>query len=502
MPRALWRRPLSRISILLAVVLALVGAPPLVGVPSPLGSAAAAETQASPSSCSAVGINWSFCANAFGSDDTYAADARGPLQFSRPEADVFAVNWTDSGGNSIHYDELEEVAPDDDSTFTETAVNPANGDDAELNLSGVTDPQISEAHVLRYRYRNAAFGGGSSQLDLGVELREGTTLIARWDHLDVRSQSYLTRAQTLSAAQADLIGNYSDLQVRFDVTFTSGSQTRQLRVTWVELEVPGPLLVGPPTDTAWGNFGLGLSATDTVRSVEVGAEWFRISNDTTLNVTVSWNAGVDWALNQTATNLTVDDDLVEWLNFTSAAAWDASTLSDPNFRVRAGANASGARLDYLTVRVTFVDAILEVDLTADRLVADPGDLVTLNATLQNLGSGLAQDLLVEGFLDPNATYVGSSPAGTFNPVSRVVQWGLPSLLPGGSASFEWTLRVNVGVPDQATVTSRTRVQGQDSGGLPVPPDEATNTVEVQVPVFAPVLRLPTGGAESGEELDA
>ncbi|MFQ5918767.1 MAG: hypothetical protein ACE5I4_01815 [Thermoplasmata archaeon] len=499
-PRSLRR---SRLAILaFALLLAFTGAPSLFDLTSPLASAAGAQIQAAPSSCEAVGINWSACDNAFVSDDAYASDARDPPQFARPDADVFAVNWQDFGGNSVHFDELDEAPADDDGTYTQTPVDPGNGDDAEFNLSEIQDPQASDRHVLRYRYRNAVFGGGSAQLDLAVELREGNSLIVRWTHTDVASETYVTRAQALSAAQADLIGNYSDLRVRFDVTFFPGSQTRQLRVTWVEFEAPGVLLPGAPSDTAWTDFGLSLSPTDTVQSVEVGAEWFRISNDTSLNVTVSWNGGLNWAANQTAANLSVDDNLVEWLNFTSATTWDAATLTDANFRVRAGANVSGARLDFLTVRVNFTDAILDITLSANRSSADPGDLLTLNATVRNLGSGTAQNLLVQGWVDTNASYLSSAPAGTYDAASRSVRWPVLSLPAGASASFEWTVRVDVGTPDQATVTSRARVEGEDSGGTPIPPDEASNIVNVRAPIFFPVLRVATGEAESGDEIDA
>jgi uncharacterized repeat protein (TIGR01451 family) len=485
-----------------ALLFAFVWAPSLFGFPSPLEVAAGAQVVAAPSSCAAVGINWSSCDNAFVSDDAYASDARGPPQFARPDADVFVVNWQDFGGNSVHFDELDEGSPDDDGTYTQTPVDPGNGDDAEVNLSDIQDPEASDGHVLRYRYRNAVFGGGSAQLDLGVELREGNTLIVRWNHTDISGETYVTRAQTLSPTQADLIGNYSDLRVRLDVTFFSGSQTRQLRVTWIELEVPGVPLPGESSDSAWADFGLSLSPTDVVQSVEVGAEWFRISNDTVLNVTVSWNAGFDWATNQTVANLSVDDNLIEWLNFTSAAAWDATTLNDANFRVRAGANVSGARLDFLTVRVNFIDAILDISLSADRSFGDPGDLLTLNATVRNLGSGTAQNILVEGWVDANASYLSSAPNGTYNVATRSVWWPIPSLPPGASASFEWTVRIDVGTPDQATVTSRARVDGEDSGGTPAPPDEAMNTLIVRAPIFAPVLRVTPVEAESADEIEA
>ena len=118
------------------------------------------------------------------------------------------------------------------------------------------------------------------------------------------------------------------------------------------LSLPGP----GRNDTAWGRFGFDLDRNDEVQKVEVGVEWFRNNAGPVLNVTVSWDGGVSWATNQTATNKSGDDDSVEWLDFTSATTWNASTLRDANLRIRAGTNASGARLDYLTVRITYNDA--------------------------------------------------------------------------------------------------------------------------------------------------
>ncbi|MFQ5908939.1 MAG: hypothetical protein ACE5JE_08990, partial [Thermoplasmata archaeon] len=276
-------------------------------------------------------------------------------QYARPDADLSITNWSDSAGDGVNYTKIDETTPDGDATYTQTAVNPANGDDAEFRLSNVRDPQRSDGHILRYRYRNAAFGGGSSQLDLTVELKQGAAVIASWTHTFISSQTYVTQTQTLSAAQADAITDYTDLRVNFDVTFFSGSQSRQLRVTWLEFEVPGAPASGN-NDTVWAGFGIDLGASDEVQQVEVGVEWFRIDATPILNVTVSWDGGSTWATNQTATNKSADDDAVEWLDFTSAAAWNASTLRDSSLRVRAGTNASGARLDHLAVRTTYNDA--------------------------------------------------------------------------------------------------------------------------------------------------
>ncbi|MFQ5919632.1 MAG: hypothetical protein ACE5I4_06255, partial [Thermoplasmata archaeon] len=280
-------------------------------------------------------------------------------QYARPDMDLVVTNWFDSAGDGVNYTKVNENTPDDDATYTETVTNPSSLDDAELGLGNVADPRVSNDHILRYRFRNAGSGGGSSVLSLTVELKQGAAVLASWSHPDITSQTYATFVQALTAAEADSITDYTDLRVMFDVTFLSGSGNRQLRVTWLELEVPRP----PPSyDTAWRGFGFTLDPADEVQAVEVGIEWWRNNTAPTLNVTVSWDGGTTWAANQTATNKSADDDAVEWLDFTSATAWNASHLRNANLRVRVGTDFGGARLDYVTVRTAYNDAPEIADL--------------------------------------------------------------------------------------------------------------------------------------------
>ena len=277
----------------------------------------------------------------------------GVKQYARPDTDLVVTNWFDSAGDGVNYTKMDESVPDDDATYTQTVTNPSDLDDAVFGLSNVVDPQRSDGHILRYRFRNVGSNGGSAVMSLTVELEQGTTVLASWSHLSITSLTYATFAQTLTAGQAGSITDYADLRVKLDVTFLSGGGNRQLRLTWLEFEVPSP---SPSFDTVWRVFGFTLDSVDQVQQVEVGVEWWRNNTSPELQVTVSWDGGTTWATNQTATNKSVDDNTVEWLDFTSATTWDASSLSDSNLRARVGTNASGARLDYVTVRTTYNDA--------------------------------------------------------------------------------------------------------------------------------------------------
>ena len=141
---------------------------------------------------------------------------------------------------------------------------------------------------------------------------------------------------------------------RFGNLTVDGRTIFNRSLDWVAYNTVG----GPgKNDTAWKDFGFALGS-DSISTVEVGVEWFRNNTAPILNVTVSWDGGSTWATNQTATNKSADDDTREFLDFTTATAWTPAKLNDANLRVRVGTNASGARLDYVTVRVNYSHSCL------------------------------------------------------------------------------------------------------------------------------------------------
>jgi hypothetical protein len=160
------------------------------------------------------------------------------------------------------------------------------------------------------------------------------------ERYDVPGASSAVAGGTLSVPTAGL------QTVNWTTDFGSNRITHAL-AAWAPAPAPG---VSGTNDTAWRDFGFALGS-DPISSVEVGVEWFRNNTAPILNITVSWDGGSTWATNQTATNKSADDNTVEWLDFTSATSWTATQLNDANLRVRVGTNASGARLDYVTVRV-------------------------------------------------------------------------------------------------------------------------------------------------------
>ena len=154
-------------------------------------------------------------------------------QFARPDSDVTAGNWTPQGGPVSLFDTMNEVVAND-ADFAESASNPT-ADLMEVGLSNLDDPALSTGHVLRYRYQKDSAAG--AQIDLVVDLVQGTTVIATFTHLDIQP-GFITQAQALTVPQADAITDYTDLRIRFTADNPGAGATREAHVSFAEFEIP------------------------------------------------------------------------------------------------------------------------------------------------------------------------------------------------------------------------------------------------------------------------
>lgn len=255
------------------------------------------------------------------------------------------------------------------------------------------------------------------------------------------------------------------------VTLWRSDTARSQDYRFEVLEWPTAPSSGPGTsDTAWKNFGFALADSDAINSVEVGLEWFRNNTAPILNVTVSWDGGITWAPNQTAANKSLDDNVVEFLDFTSVTAWNASKLSDANLRVRVGSNASGARLDYLTARVTFtpnaapqlsnfrLEEVGGVSRAGDLLEVDVSYHFIFNVTDADGWLDVGQD----GFVALHLWYDGNaSPELTFTeqiqgPSYRIDLRYQDVADPGNVTLDEWSVAQGLATYD-ATASSLTEI---------------------------------------------
>lgn len=133
-------------------------------------------------------------------------------QFARPSSDVSDGSWTDQAGGTDLRAAIDETFPDE-ADYIRSSTSPPSADICEIALSSVTDPAASVDHIVRYRYAKSQSGG--AQINLTVRLFDGGTQIAAWTHTDI-DENWTEAAQVLSAGEANSIGNYADLRLKFE----------------------------------------------------------------------------------------------------------------------------------------------------------------------------------------------------------------------------------------------------------------------------------------------
>ncbi len=153
-------------------------------------------------------------------------------QFGRPSSTVSAGGWTAVGAATLH-EATDEVTANDGTDYAE-----ADSSDTtmELALSSITDPVSNTSHTMRMRIQ--VTGGGAAGERLDWQLFDGGTLIHDENNLNLKStrNTWTDFTYTLTATEADSIGNYGDLRFRFVVATLGGGEN--ILMTWTEFEVP------------------------------------------------------------------------------------------------------------------------------------------------------------------------------------------------------------------------------------------------------------------------
>lgn len=166
--------------------------------------------------------------------DTFHAHRAVNRIISRPNSDVDAGLWSSNTGGAL-WDDLDEPLPHD---FNATRIIASGSGDsgsiAKIGLSDVVDPGTSLGHMVRVSSFQANGTGSASLL---VELRQGATLIATVFNGTVPNNDWATNTYVLTAAEADAITDYTDLQIWFTPTLTADAE---VRVSQVEFEVGAP----------------------------------------------------------------------------------------------------------------------------------------------------------------------------------------------------------------------------------------------------------------------
>jgi len=160
-------------------------------------------------------------------------------QFIRPDFDQSIGAWTGdpidtTGDRHTNIDEV--VRADGDWVRSE---NDPSDSTVIFRLSDADDPVSSVDHVIRYAYRKNTSGGGSqADVDIIITLKDGLTTIASQTHLVIATGLCIAGTFTLSAGEADTIGNYNNLIVELNADRHSGARTSWAEISWFELEVP------------------------------------------------------------------------------------------------------------------------------------------------------------------------------------------------------------------------------------------------------------------------
>jgi hypothetical protein len=143
-------------------------------------------------------------------------------QYARPDSDITLNNWDDPSWSTI-----DEETPNDGDYTDQVGTG-----ELVVGLSDVTDPESSSGHVFRWRAKST---GSGQKEGLSCSLYEGTTLRAASPSENLDRTEFTTFTYTLSSAEADSIGDYSNLRLRF---YPVCGSTETVAISWAEFEVP------------------------------------------------------------------------------------------------------------------------------------------------------------------------------------------------------------------------------------------------------------------------
>ncbi len=295
----------------------------------------------------------------------------------------------------------------------------------------------------------------------------------------------------------------------FDVLDHNGvpapSSSQDVAVTIVNAVMSYGAIVGPtslaPGDAAvfrltFSNSGQG-NAAEVWANLTLPAELVYVSDDAGaiggIRTGTSWFQFLDVSPGSYVFNVTISAD----------GGVPNRTVATTNISFQA-TDLGGASLNQtaLALDVTIRNAVLSLTVVPSAVIARPGDILLLNATLRNLGPEAALGLRITASVDVNATYRTSAPPGIYDPFARDIEWNFGSLAAGEVQSVEWELEVPVTTPDGAFVRSFVRARGLDLAGSNLPRPVAQSVISVGAPAFAPSLILDRAWAERGNEVVA
>lgn len=157
-------------------------------------------------------------------------------QFGRPDG-LSGSSGTWSGT----FADINEVVPND-ATFLASPSGPSSTTFYEVSLSDIEPPGVRTGITVRYHYAKSGDNGGQP-INLTVELRQGSTVVASQAHTNIPGVSgsgWQQGSFTLTEAQANAITNFNDLRLRFRPSAGGSGQKRKGQISWAEVQFPGP----------------------------------------------------------------------------------------------------------------------------------------------------------------------------------------------------------------------------------------------------------------------
>ena len=166
-------------------------------------------------------------------------------QYGLPDTDLATSNIAEGAGDGDGdvFDELDEgfgagrgsgSGPDDATTYWVTTSEA--GQPTRMGLTNVTDPEVSTGHVIRMRTAKNVSGG--RQLDALIQLYEGGSGTSATETFTDIDNIWTTRAHAVSESNADLISDYSAVEIYSEITEVGGGTPRIGWTSAHEFECP------------------------------------------------------------------------------------------------------------------------------------------------------------------------------------------------------------------------------------------------------------------------
>jgi hypothetical protein len=123
-----------------------------------------------------------------------------------PDADILDGGWTNETGGTTLYPSIAGLSAND-ATYIRSSDDPSN----DIARFSITNPTEEVVMPVSLAYRIKGFGSPV----LTVRLKEGTTVIASWEHTDLGT-TYTTYTQNITQGEFDSVTSWDDVYIEFE----------------------------------------------------------------------------------------------------------------------------------------------------------------------------------------------------------------------------------------------------------------------------------------------